>query len=113
MFTRKHTFIIGLSLISLFLLSGQILADIEFTQHDITTNFTGASACQAFDIDGDDDLDVVGVAIVLGDVTWWENDGAGDFEEHTIDDNFTNGICVHATDVDIDGDVDVIAGTGG
>ena len=56
------------------------------------------------DLDGDDDLDLVGLG------TWYENDGDGQFElSHTFGPAHSG---VHAADLDGDGDNDVVTVSG-
>jgi len=61
------------------------------------------------DIDGDGDMDILGVADA-GKVVWWENlDGAGtSWTEHTIDGEHS-GSCIRSEDLDDDGDMDVLS----
>ena len=78
--------------------------------HPIASNFDGALSVSSADVDGDGDLDVLGMATEADDVTWWENEG-GDgstWTLHLIDGNFDGAFTVHAADVDGDGDVDVL-----
>jgi hypothetical protein len=62
------------------------------------------------DLDGDDDLDVLGTAGLDDDVAWFENT-AGDgsaWSEHTIEGDFNGAEQVVAVDLDDDGDLDVL-----
>ncbi len=83
----------------------------SWTRHTIDSNFDGASSVHASDIDGDGDIDVMGTACHLDEVTWWENeDGTGmSWTKHTIDRNFDFGYDIFSIDIDGDGDVDVLA----
>jgi PKD repeat protein len=81
-----------------------------WAEHTIDDTFDVAISVSAFDIDKDGDIDVLGAAMVAGDITWWEN-SAGDgsaWTEHTIDDSFDGAQSVYAADVDGDGDIDVL-----
>ncbi|NQU05250.1 MAG: choice-of-anchor D domain-containing protein, partial [Calditrichaeota bacterium] len=60
-----------------------VSGEIEWTEHVIEGDFSGAVSVYAEDIDGDGDMDVLGAAINADDITWWENDGEQDFTEHT------------------------------
>jgi len=52
---------------------------------------------------------VIGAAFLVGDITWWENDGAGGgWTTETISDNFNGAKGVTTGDIDGDGDLDVI-----
>ncbi len=81
-----------------------------FAHHNIITDFNGCCAADAADLDGDGDLDVVGVArYVLGTTfRWAENDGSQNFTVHsiTVTDDGGRDICIN--DLDGDGDKDVI-----
>jgi hypothetical protein len=82
-----------------------------WTEHTIDGSFYTASDVYAEDMDGDEDLDVVGVAWSYGEVTWWENT-AGDgttWIEHFVATAFGGAVSVHAADMDLDGDADVLA----
>ncbi len=83
-------------------------ADGGWTEHTIKGDFDGAYSVYATDVDGDGDVDVLGAAVIGGDITWWENDGSEVFTEHTIKGDFAGAVSVYATDVDGDGDVDVL-----
>ncbi len=82
-------------------------AQIEFTEHSIAGDLSGARSVYAVDIDGDGDMDVLGASYSDG-ITWWENDGEQDFTEHLITNNFDGAFCIYATDIDGDGDMDVL-----
>ena len=81
-----------------------------WTTHTIDAAFDGAFGTAAADVDGDGDLDVLGAALNINSITWWENDGTpanGGWITHTIDGAFTGAARVGAADLDGDGDVDV------
>ncbi|MDP8205431.1 MAG: carboxypeptidase regulatory-like domain-containing protein [Candidatus Electryonea clarkiae] len=84
-------------------------AQIEFTQHTIAQNFVSAHEVHAIDMDGDNDIDVIGAAYTDDDITWWENNGNQVFTEHLIEGNFDGARSVHAADIDGDGDIDFFA----
>jgi hypothetical protein len=81
-----------------------------WTEHAVDTSFDHATAVSAADVDGDGDLDVLGVSWYLDDVVWWENtNGAGTtWSERTLDSSFVAAVSVSAADVDGDGDLDVV-----
>ena len=81
-----------------------------WTEHNISIDFDNAISVHTTDLDGDGDIDVLGAAIIAGDITWWENT-AGDgstWTEHTIDGEFNGAVSVTAADVDGDGNTDVL-----
>ncbi|MCK5842002.1 MAG: VCBS repeat-containing protein, partial [Candidatus Sabulitectum sp.] len=83
---------------------------IVWTEHTVDDNFPGAGSVYATDVDGDGDVDVLGVALNADDICWWENtNGTGtSWTEHTVDDEFDGVRQVYATDLDGDGDTDVL-----
>ena len=83
----------------------------SWTEHLINGEYWGAASVYAADVDGDDDMDVLGAGEVNCDVTWWENvDGLGTtWEEHIVDEEFTGADSVFAADVDGDMDIDILA----
>jgi hypothetical protein len=84
-------------------------------EHSIIEGFDGAISVHSADMDGDGDMDVIGVAHNANDVAWWENlDGQGtSWTEHLIDGEYLEGGPIHSADVDGDGDVDIIGSSFG
>ena len=82
----------------------------SWTKNTVDGNFAGAISVYAADVDGDNDMDVLGAAYYAGDISWWENlDGSGtSWTEHTVDGDFSSARCVYAADVDGDDDIDVL-----
>ncbi|MEM9597991.1 MAG: FG-GAP-like repeat-containing protein [Acidobacteriota bacterium] len=82
-----------------------------WTRNVIATLFLGANDIFPADLDGDGDLDVLGAAEGLDEITWWENiagDGSA-WTETVIDTTFDRPHSVTAADLDEDGDLDVLA----
>ncbi|MCK5035821.1 MAG: VCBS repeat-containing protein, partial [Candidatus Sabulitectum sp.] len=81
-----------------------------WVQHTVDGNFVDAQSVYAADVDGDGDMDVLGAAKFVDDITWWENIGGTGtaWVEHTVDANFDGAVSVYAADVDGDGDMDVL-----
>lgn len=82
----------------------------EWAQHDIDTSFDFAMHVFAADVDGDEDIDLMGAALKGDMITWWENtegDGSA-WERKTIDDDFDGARHVCAIDMDQDGDMDLL-----
>lgn len=82
----------------------------EWIEHFVDGSFNNATDVFAADMDGDDDLDVLGAAFNGDNIYWWENaDGSGtDWIEHIVDSSFNGARSVYAADVDSDGDTDVL-----
>ncbi|MDP8208863.1 MAG: FG-GAP-like repeat-containing protein [Candidatus Electryonea clarkiae] len=83
----------------------------EITIDNTLTDGRGVFAC---DMDGDDDIDVLGTAHIAAGptaatVAWYENDGDQDFERHIITDELIGAWHSWADDLDGDNDIDVIS----
>ncbi len=116
MHTQKTHLIIIVNLLvtalALFVLITPVHAtEIPWGSRDnIATIFDGIGDIDVADMDGDGDLDVVGVAAVEHDVAWWENtasDGSA-WTRHTIYADFNGAHSVQAADIDGDGDLDLL-----
>ena len=112
---KSRLFILTITLLSvcltLFFTLRSEATDIPFLARvTIEGNFTGAQAAHAADFDGDGDLDVVGAAANLNQITWWENaDGSGmSWNTTVISSTFMGAIDAVPTDVDGDGDMDIV-----
>jgi hypothetical protein len=88
---------------------------IEWIEQTIDSNFMGACYVYAKDVDGDEDIDILGAAWYGHEIAWWRNGGGDPIEwtKQTIDGNFINAHEVFAVDMDADEDVDVLAASAG
>ncbi len=79
-------------------------------EHIVDGEYDGVQSVYAADMDGDGDIDVLGAAYSVDEITWWENlDGNGlSWAEHVVDENFNGCRKAYAADVDGDGDMDVL-----
>lgn len=82
----------------------------NFAKHVIDGDFDVAESVYATDIDGDGDMDILGVSWYSGGIAWWENDGSENFVKHWINEVWYAS-CAYATDIDGDSDVDVLGAT--
>lgn len=78
----------------------------NFTEHFFP--FPWAHWVYATDVDGDDDIDILGAACGSS-VAWWENNGNQNFTMHTLTDNLRCAASVYAADMDNDGDIDILS----
>jgi len=106
----KHKCVVPfITLLSCLLMASAPAREIAFTKHIIDGDFDEAMSVCAADLDGDGDADVLGAAMAVDEVAWWENDGHANFTKHVIDGHFDGAISVFAADMDHDGDLDVLA----
>jgi hypothetical protein len=86
-----------------------LFAQINWTKHIIDGNFDGADKVFAIDIDGDEDIDVLGTAWHDDEIAWWENDDDDTtWIKHIIDGDFDGALNIFAIDMDGDEDIDVL-----
>ena len=79
---------------------------LQHTASSHAGNFYGVYAA---DLDGDNDLDILGAEENLDRIEWAENDGNGNFISNTVISTMSdNAYMVEAHDLDNDGDNDVI-----
>lgn len=82
---------------------------IQWTKQTIEGDFIDAHEIMAYDIDQDNDLDILGVSAGLNMIAWFENDGnyPVQWTKHVVDSSFAGARSVDAGDLDDDGDVDL------
>jgi len=82
---------------------------IQWVEHIIDYNFTGAHRVQIIDIDDDDDEDILAVAYLGHEIAWYRNDSGTPltWTKQTITTGFVNACIAQAADLDGDGDLDV------
>tara|TARA_Y100001970_G_scaffold61834_1_gene78948 strand:+ start:10 stop:1374 length:1365 start_codon:yes stop_codon:yes gene_type:complete len=85
-----------------------------WTKHDIDTSFLQARNVDVVDVDGDGDLDVLGVANTGDELAWWENTATfalnPTWTTRSINSAADGAEAVRVADIDGDGDLDVVAG---
>lgn len=86
---------------------------VNWTEHLVVDDFSGARSVDAKDMDGDGDIDLAGAALLDNEVAWWRNDGGNpiEFTKITVNTTFTYSHKVQIIDVDMDGHQDIL-GTG-
>jgi len=82
---------------------------IQWTKQTIESNFYKAHEIMGYDIDKDNDMDILGVSAALHTIAWFENDGnyPVNWTKHIVDNNFAGARSVDACDIDGDGDIDL------
>lgn len=84
-------------------------AEISFTQHDLTSTFTGANTVDVADADNDGDKDIVGGAFGSGEISWWENDGNRNFStKHLVRTGLKSIRHLRVADLDNDNQNDLV-----
>ncbi len=81
-----------------------------WTLHPVDEDFDGVNVVIPVDIDGDNDVDLLGAADVADDiVVWFNEEGTGlVWERVPIEENFDGAFSIMPADMDGDGDADVL-----
>jgi len=85
-------------------------ASPEFwTKHIIIEDFTDAHEIMGYDVDKDNDMDILGVSAGLNQIIFFENIGGNpvDWIAHIVSTSFGGARSVDAMDIDNDGDIDL------
>ena len=92
--------------------SATFAVQVPFDADTVVSDFGGANSISLADVNGDGNLDIVGVAEVDGQIAWWENlDGSGTiWIEHDVL-SVPDTRSVIAADIDGDGDPDIVTGS--
>jgi len=83
---------------------------IGWTKYTIRSSFHFAHEAYCYDLDQDDDVDILGASSEDHLIVWWRNDG-GDpitWTEQIIGNNFLGAKCSRVADIDEDGLLDVV-----
>ena len=80
----------------------------NFTEHLLKENWYWVRRASAYDIDKDNDMDIVAAA-KFGEIIWFENDGDENFTEHLVISNWGEPNAVLVEDINKDGYNDLVA----
>jgi len=83
---------------------------INWTKQTVADDFHGAHEVFAFDIDDDENMDILGASALDDEIAWWKNDGGNPIQwtKQTIDSNFAGARSVDAADINNDGFYDIV-----
>ena len=98
------------SLIILSFILSTLGAQTSFVGTTIATSADIAKSVKIADLDGDGDLDIIGVSEADDALSWYENDGAANptFTAADIATNIDGAMDVFLADMDNDGDLDIV-----
>ncbi len=90
---------------------------LTWTRHELHTGDGGCWGLDAADLDGDGDIDILGVSYYHDTVFWWQQNDDGSFTTHEFiiyeGGYFPSPHDVVASDMDDDGDLDVLCAMAG
>lgn len=83
---------------------------ITWVEHTITDDFAGARSVDALDIDGDNDIDICGAALIDNEVSILYNEGGNPivWQKQIITNDFIQSHKVQLADIDNDGEIDIL-----
>lgn len=79
---------------------------ISWSESTVTSNFFGAHRIQLRDMDGDEDLDILGAAYVADELAWFENTEG--WPKHIIGTDFNGAVTIYGGDINNDGNIDIL-----
>jgi hypothetical protein len=93
-----------------------LVAQDLFIQHSIDNNFPGACYVCSYDLDGDDDLDIIAGSETTPytsskGIAWWRNDGGNpiSWTKFVVDSTFIHVMSVDVAYIDADNNPDIVA----
>jgi len=83
----------------------------QWTEEIVSSAFAGGHDVEAWDMDGDGDMDILAAAALDDKVVWWRNDGGSpiQWDEQEIASHVNYPCRIQAADLDLDGCIDVVA----
>ena len=84
---------------------------LEPIEHNIDESCDGACSIHASDLDGDDDIDILGAAQYGDCIFWWENSDTSPgiyWTKHIVANDFDGAASVYSEDINGDGYMDII-----
>jgi Secretion system C-terminal sorting domain/FG-GAP-like repeat len=81
-----------------------------WTKHNIDLETDNFHEVVLFDLDKDNDLDIIGAIADVDEISWWENNGIENMSwtKHIVSNNFAGARSVYPADFDADGDYDLV-----
>jgi len=85
-----------------------------WSEHSISSYFSGAQSVHACDMDNDGDIDVLGAACEDNEISWWENENCAgtSWIKHTVDVTYDYAMSVYSEDINNDGRMDILGAAG-
>ena len=99
---------------AILLVTIQLSAQPDFTQHIVTESFTKGADVIAVDIDQYGDMDIISVnSHTIAEVAWWRNNGYNEFTKIILMDTLSKTRSVRADDINNDGHIDLVVAVHG